>query len=96
MRNGLVAALAEELEIRESAARGSELAQEVSLDGTRVVILGHDDAADVAERLPADILVLGVSSGRMDVVVHRGDEISYLTNPSAESLAAFLREATAD
>jgi hypothetical protein len=88
--HALVSAGRGSLEIRETSQSGLAALRVAAAQGIRAVVARRGEVADLMDRLPRDLLVVGVSVAGWDVVVCRGGAVTHLPNPSPEQLVDIL------
>ncbi len=87
VRAGLMTAWPRHFELRDSTHFGFELVNEALDLSVYALVTARDEVADLCGLLPADLLVLGISSASWDTLICMGVSTCHFANPTPEELA---------
>jgi hypothetical protein len=93
IREALLWASQNALEIRETSATGQNLFEEARRRGIRAVVTHRGEVAELMDEVPDDLLVIGVSVAGWNVAVCQGRQVTYVPNPRPEEIVGILRRA---
>ena len=80
-----------ELRVVRSELTPPEILVEARCVGAVAIITPRSEVAEIAGMLPADVLVLGVSSASFDLLICTGRDVRHLTNPDPATIATLIR-----
>lgn len=86
MRTAIARWCEDAMDVRYKGSDDPNLIELAISHGIDVIVTTRKDAAELSDRVPDSITLIGVSATSSDVLVCRGREVHHVNNPSPQQL----------